>query len=700
MSNKIASALQALMRVIWDRPGRRARSPYVSPGSQPPQPWGTGPGGEKRYASEPLDNPPVHVLRRSMDLQRIYAELVRVSGERENRYKDYEDMILDPTVSGALELMVDDACQYNRERNATVWVRSDSRPIRKAIEELFDIIQVEERLFDWAFNTALYGDLFIQVEGQEGRGLLQIQDDWHPADLQRIDVNGSLLGWRTPRSFVETSQAMPGTIGDSDFWEPWQFVHFRIQSSQRRRREIERQRMAPMLRFEKNKYRLTTKYGVSMIDAVRRVYKQLQMVEQSLIVSRMTRALLKYIYKVQCGVANDPKSAAETVLAMKDLLTQQTGIRLGQDFEQQFSPLSGSEDIFLPLFGDRGDVTVEKLGGDVDVRAIVDVDYLRNKFFGGLKVPGAYLGFEEKLPGSLGESALLRLDIRYARTVKRLQRAIIQGLTRLAQIHLAYKKLDPNPKNFSIEMDVISTAEEEERKASLTSAITVGQSLAALNREMGVKLPVKKFAHLVYTEVLGLSGKFIDLIEEAEEIPMEGEVPPGGEVGGMPGGEMGMPGGEEEMPGEELSGEGALEVPPEGAGAEAPEEGPLPSPGVAAGTKPKKSKTIQELEEKGKLNISVAAKQQAIEAVTKQVRQSPDVQADTPRYSGGHLVRSKIIHWSKDKRFAQLLEGAVQLEQAERDAETERKEKARKAIKENCDQLVDVVEQVGAKGTG
>ena len=674
--NIFRSALQLLQRIVYGKPGQKSRvKPKPEPGVRPSGAWGTRADGSFQQKVEPLEHPPLQILRRSQELQKIYAELVRVSGEREKRYKDYEDMILDPTVSGAIELMTDDACQYSRDHHATAWIKTEDPKIRRAGEELFDLIQLEERIFDWGYNTALYGDWLVQITGQEGRGILLVQDDWHPSDIQRLDVNGALLGFRTPKSFVETAQM--GNVGESIFWDPWEFVHFRIQASQRRRREVERERMAPMLRFEKDKYRLTTRYGVSVVESVRRVYKQLMMVEQSLIISRMSRALLKYIYKVQCGEAASPKEAVTVVHQMRELLTQQTGFKIGESFDQQYAPLSGSEDIFLPVFGDRGDVSIETLGGEVNITSIVDVDRLTKKFFGGLKVPAAFLGFEDNLPSSLGDSALVRIEIRYARTVKRLQRTLIQGLTRLFQIHLAYKRLPVDPKNFSVEMEIISSAEEEERKASLSTAVSVASDLARLNSELRIELPKKEFAKLIYSDVLAMPGSFVDLLERAEELPTEGE-----EIG-PPGGDMGPP----------MPTEGGLELPPEEeVPEEVPEEGPLAPP--PAGEVPPPSEES--------VGVMRDVKRGVMEAVTSQVRRSPDVRAETPSWDrAGHLKPSKIkrharvVGTDKATDLARVIAGAVMLEAEEKKAEKKKRDKLVKELEDTTGQMVQLVEAVG-----
>jgi hypothetical protein len=695
-------------RIFYGPPGQKAKIPRKD---KPSGPWGTrADGGYNTPNREPLDYPPYVALRRSTDMGQIYSELIRISSERESRYKDYEDMILDATIAAAIELMVDDSCQYERERGATVWVTSDDDRIVKAGEELWDIIQLEENLFDWVFSMANYGDFFLKVEGQEGRGVLQVQDDWHPADVQRIDINGALMGFRTPRNFVETTQAgspLDSSREGDEFWDPWEFVHFRIQASQRRRREIERMRMAPMLRFEKRQYRVTTKYGVSVVEAARRLYKQQAMVEQSMIIARMTRAILKYIYKIQCGTDAEAKTAADTVLRIKDLLSQQTGLRIGESFEQQYSPPSGSEDIFLPIMGEKGDVTIETLGGEQNVSGIVDVKYLNTKMHGALKVPPAFLGNTEDLPGSLGESALLRLDIRYARTVKRIQRALVQGLTRLLQVHLAYKKLPIDPKRFAVEVDIVSTAEEEERKASMMSALGVAGELTRLNTDMRLQVPAREFARLIYSEVLQLPESFIEMLEKSTEIPPEITGAEGGAGGvggmGMPGGDV-MPPGDMPEPDEQEGAGSELELPPEGVGDE-PETKPGAELGVPPGPGestvkpgPRKKKLKETVDSMGGL-IAKEAKRQAMGALTRAVRSSKDLRAALPisieegsdgtqtEHHSTSIREDKQVGESEEDKeirgeIGQVIRRAVEHERTIRDTERERKKRAVEDLEE------------------
>lgn len=653
-----ATVLHLLTRIVYPKPSTRVPSGTLPRSTTRPQ-------GQK-HREEPVRGP-LQVLRKSSDLQRIYAEMIKLSFERQQRYKDYEDMLLEPTLQGAVEIMVDDACHHSREHNATVWVTADDIVIRKAIEELFDNIQVEERIFDWAFNMTLYGDFFLKLNGRQGVGIGFLEDDYHPADVQRMDINGVLVGFVTPKTeYLNTNQATPNR-DSMEMYDPWEWVHFRIQGGQRRRRTIERLRMNPTQRYQKLEDRLTTRYGVSTVEPARRIYKQLQMVEQSLIIARLHRSQQRYIYKVKTGEASTPKEAAAIMQQMAQTLTQDEGLTLGADgtWDFQYSPIGNSMDIFLPVFGDRGDVEIITLGGDINVRGIKDVELLRKIYHGALKVPAAYLGFESDLPSSLGEGALYRLSIRYARTVKRVQRAVIQGLTRLAQIHLAYKGLSPDPKNFDIEMDIVSTAEEEERKNALQSALTVGRDISTLMKEMGLQPPKKEFAKHVFVEVLGLGGKFVDLIDESEEIEMVDEGGMGGELGGggampsetMPLGdvEFGEPG-EDEIP--EPVGEGPLDVP----GMKGPDSEGVP--GFEQKVKRVRNLDLKSIKESNRL------------AAQKVAKTNPDLRSGVPGDKKSIPLMTKL----KNKNFATIFESAIQREYDERKMEEERLERVVKEL--------------------
>ena len=138
------------------------------------------------------------------------------------------------------------------------------------------------------------------------------------------------------------------------------------------------------------------------------------------------------------------------------------------NYDQKFNPLSAIEDIVIPVWDDINDMAVEKIGGSPDIKWIADQEELRNELACALRVPLPLLGgFIEDATGALGSTSLEKLDMRFARNARRVQRALIEGLTRMAQIHLAFQGKDPDPRLFKINMGATSTAEEDQVRLSL-----------------------------------------------------------------------------------------------------------------------------------------------------------------------------------------------------------------------------------------
>jgi hypothetical protein len=132
------------------------------------------------------------------------------------------------------------------------------------------------------------------------------------------------------------------------------------------------------------------------------------------------------------------------------------------------------EDVILPVFGDVNDVVVDKIGEGADIRWIVDVEELRNQLACALRVPLQALGgYIQEASGALGASSLAMLDIRFARTSRRLQRAVVNGIRKLCQVHLSYLGYDPDPRLFEVQMTTTSSAEEIEIQEALDKALDV-----------------------------------------------------------------------------------------------------------------------------------------------------------------------------------------------------------------------------------
>lgn len=239
---------------------------------------------------------------------------------------------------------------------------------------------------------------------------------------------------------------------------------------------------------------VTAKYGSSAMHNSRKDYKILNLVEQSLALARLARSPVARIFYVDTTNANlvereEMIDYVERKFSMSESFDADSML-----YKDSYVPLGYLDDIVFPVTGQKGDVRAEQIGGDVDVKSIVDIDYFLNKVFSGIRVPKAFMGYEEMLPGLSAAKSLTALDIRYARSAKKLQRSYINGMKRLISIHLKaklHKKIKLN--DIDLEMVSISSAEELERVDVISSRLDIIERLAEVidqiggNKRMAVK---------------------------------------------------------------------------------------------------------------------------------------------------------------------------------------------------------------------
>jgi hypothetical protein len=196
-------------------------------------------------------------------------------------------------------------------------------------------------------------------------------------------------------------------------------------------------------------------------------------------------------------------------------------------FIKNSNPLGVVEDLFIPVWGDDlNSVRVEKLGGEVDIKWIVDIEELRNQLATALRCPLSLLGgYIKEATGPLGSEAFENLDIRFARSSRRLQRALIEGVTRLCQIHLAYQGMDPDPALFQVHMSETSTAEEMQIRDALDKSIDAIDKFLNMTKNLGVEFDQLELLNYFNTKILKLGDmdlkKFVKGVVKEAPIPLE-----------------------------------------------------------------------------------------------------------------------------------------------------------------------------------
>jgi hypothetical protein len=428
-----------------------------------------------------------------------------INWERNHLYREIERSLVHPLIGAAVELYADYATSYDRINNATIWVASESDTYKNKLEDLLDSINIEERIFDWAYQLTAFGDLFVKINAIPGVGIVSVSDDDHPLNVSRVDKDGALIGfYRTPYglSAQEARELLP----------PWEYIHFRLLGAKKKRPLYNDPSFAEyksITLLSPDVRRLTSKYGTSLILNAIPIYKRMRLAEDSLLLARLSKGIMRYIFKVGVDSTNI-EAVSEIMEDYKVLLKRTRAIDTSSqspNLIDNFDMMDVLTDLVIPVWGDVNNLTVEKLGGEPDIRWIVDIEEMRNQLASALRVPLQLLGgYQSEMPSGLGRSAIERIDIRFARSARRLQRGLIEGIKRLCQIHLAYQGMSADLSMFDVHMSETSTAEEEELKDALDKGVDVVDKLFDLfDKAVGTDLDKLTLLDYLNAKVLKLT---------------------------------------------------------------------------------------------------------------------------------------------------------------------------------------------------
>ncbi|HEC64803.1 MAG TPA: hypothetical protein ENI23_05895, partial [bacterium] len=469
-------------------------------------------------------------LIQNTDIQKLFRDVVTVNYDQMSVFTDYESMLEDPIISGALEMYCDDAFQYSRLSKNIVWATSKYDNITKELEEFFNDIKLNEKIWDWGFDIVFKGTKFLKpiyADPDAGGGIISIDDDIPLHEIIPLEMNGELIGYTN--------------VQGTELKDPWDYIIGKLQSIPRRIIRHAQSLRVTYHDVEKKEYKNTFKMGTSMIEPARRMWKQLRLIESTLILARLERSPTQRIFKINVG-DNEAKDSIDILNFYKTLVSRQRAIDLDQQqLTSDYNPIGFGEDVFIPIKGDINQIDISSMGGEVDINAIVDIDFFTKKLFAALKVPKEFLGFAEAgVFGGLGESSLTRLDIRYSRSVKKVQTAVINMIKSLCHYHLLSKGFDIEEEEFEVHLERISTAEEEERIEALSKAAGAVESLIAIFNSIGLmKYNRSYLIKYCFEQLVSLPGFSLkDLMTPDPNAPNYGPAEPsfGGALAGLPGG--------------------------------------------------------------------------------------------------------------------------------------------------------------------
>lgn len=417
-------------------------------------------GGKKLRIAD-TDQIQSYVNRRGVDrYNRVYHSQTGGYGSRMGRYeasaafqssrlqlfRDYDQMDNDPIISSVLDIYSDESATKD-EFGRVLSIKSSDTQIQQILENLFyDILNVEFNLWPWIRNMTKYGDLFLYLDIDPEYGIVNVI----PLSVyETIRLEGE--DPQNPFSVKFSIENDFLNLGKKDF-ENYEIAHFRLLSDSN---------FLP--------------YGKAMIEGGRRIWKQLLLMEDAMMIHRIMRSPDKRKFKIDVG--NIPPAEIDTYMARIIENTKKTPLidpKTG-DYNLRYNMMNITEDFYFPVRGKESGTDVETLHG-LDFNAIEDIQYLLNKLMAAFKVPKAFMGYEQDISG---KASLAAQDVRFARTIERIQRVVVSELTKIAVIHLYTQGFtDEKLINFELSLTNPSTLYEYEKlnlwkeKISLAQVIT------------------------------------------------------------------------------------------------------------------------------------------------------------------------------------------------------------------------------------
>jgi hypothetical protein len=380
---------------------------------------------------------------------------------RPQLYSEYDSMDTDAIIASALDVIADESTLKN-DMGEVLSIRSSDENIQKILYNLFyDVLNIEFNLWPWVRNMCKYGDFFLKLEISEKFGVYNVipynafhierlegQDPDNPSDIQyAFDPNGISAGGYGYYNVPNANNINQNSI----IFDNYEVAHFRLLTDTN---------FLP--------------YGRSYIEPARKLFKQYVLMEDAMLIHRIVRAPEKRVFYINVG--NIPPAEVEnfmqkTVSKMKrtPYMDEKTG-----EYNLKYNMQNMLEDFYIPIRGNDTATKIDTTPG-LAYDGIADVEYLRDKLFAALKVPKAFIGYEGDVEG---KATLAAQDIRFARTIERIQRILVSELQKIALVHLYTQGYtDENLTNFELGLTTPSIIYDQERIALMTEKMTLAQSM-------------------------------------------------------------------------------------------------------------------------------------------------------------------------------------------------------------------------------
>jgi len=414
--------------------------------------------------------------------QGVYFEPTRLAS-----YYDYESMEYTPEISAALDIYAEESTTPN-QNGQILQVYSESSRIKSVLEDLFyNNLDVNTNLAMWTRNTCKFGDNFVYLKLDPEKGIVGCMQ------LPNIEIERIERGMKGKTNLDKNESEQKALRfswknRDMDF-NTWEIAHFRLLSDDRK-----------------------LPYGTSMLEKARRIWKQLLLSEDAMLIYRTSRAPERRIFKVFVGNMDDKDVEPYVQRFANKFKRDQVVDNKTGNVDLRFNQMAVDQDYFVPVRDMAAPDPISTLPGAQNLSEIADIEYIQKKLLTALRVPKAFLGFEE----ALGDGKNLSLmDVRFARTINRIQKSMLSELNKVAIIHLFLLGFEDELDNFTLglsnpsrQADLLGLDVWKEKLVVYKDAVTYIQNIAPVSVSWAKK------------HILGMSDEEIKLDLQQQRIEM------------------------------------------------------------------------------------------------------------------------------------------------------------------------------------
>lgn len=505
----------------------------------------------------------------SIDIAKIQS-FTQASQTRETIYQLLDTMAEDSSIAAILETYAEDATEAD-DRGNVVWVESDNDDIVKYITYLLNSIQVNKHIYKWVYSLCKYGDIYIRlyrnsdvdkelfnnipqtsnskqlkealkesinlnVYSKNDKLVHYVEMYPNPADIFELTRFGKTCAYIQVKSSSQYKQADNLAVSNSykysfksqdiNIYDAMTFVHASIEdNSSRTPEQVEIFLDNNDSNTGSQSYTYTVKRGQSLLYSSFKAWREMMLLQNALLLNRITKSSVIRIVGVEVG--DMPKeNVGPHLMSIKSLMEQKSTLDTGNGTAEYTNPGPMENNIYVPTHGGIGSISLQTLGGDVDVKGLSDIDYFTNRLYGALRVPKQFMGFTDDATGFNGGTSLTIISSRYAKMIKRIQNTIIQAITDIINIMLIDKHLDSYIYKFKIKMLPPTTQEDIDRRDNMSTKINIVSDIMNLLSDLpdeSAKLDIlKKLLSGVISDgdILQILSEQKDKLEQTDELGM------------------------------------------------------------------------------------------------------------------------------------------------------------------------------------